>query len=155
MSGTSNAMLSAENLELAAQLTRIQRQFVINYVRGDMTQREAYLAASGKQLAGRTADANAARLLTYAKVRAFYDALNEQVLQQAAADSIMTREEALTTLTELARGNAGEDQKLEVRDRLAAIKQVCAMQGWEAPQKHEGELTLTSIERHIVDSAQD
>lgn len=42
--------------------------------------------------------------------------------------------------------------KLEMHDPQAAIQQIAKLQGWEAPKKIEGELTISEIRRRIIDT---
>jgi len=90
--------LTDQQMELAAELTKLQRQFVIKLVEGK-SQREAYWGAGGQSKTPRAADANAARMIATDKVKAFYDAL----IQQAATEAVMTREEAMARLSTIAR----------------------------------------------------
>lgn len=99
MSERKQIQLTKEQIELAAQLTPLQRKYVINLVSGSMSQREAYLAAGGKAKDPKTQDVNASRMLAQAKVKAFYESL----LNSMAESSIMTREEALERLSKTAR----------------------------------------------------
>lgn len=90
--------LSPEAVELAAKLTKLQRQTVLGIVAGK-SQRQAYYDAGGKSRTDNSADATAARMLSVAKVAAFHSAL----LESASKLAVMTREEALERLTNLAR----------------------------------------------------
>lgn len=96
---TDSVALSPELTEIASQLTHLQRMTVINMVKGGMTQRAAYFAAGGEAKDGDVADASAARMLADVKVRSFYDAL----LASAANSAVMTRQEALERLSNVAR----------------------------------------------------
>lgn len=91
--------LSEEVLELGYKLTHLQRQTVINIVSKNMSNREAYIAAGGKSSTGTSADTSVSRMLSLDKVKAFYNAL----MDSAATEAVMTREEALIRLTRLAR----------------------------------------------------
>jgi phage terminase small subunit len=85
--------------DLADQLTRLQRRFVLFLVGSDKSQRQAYYAAGGTAKNERAADAIAARMLANARVRAFYDSL----MAQAQTDAVMSKEEALKLLTKKAK----------------------------------------------------
>jgi len=87
--------MTPEQQALADQLTKLQRQTVLNHVTGKMSQREAYYAAGGTAKRDAVADAIVSRMLSDAKVKAFYDSL----LAQAVKSSIATREEILERLT--------------------------------------------------------
>ena len=90
--------LTSEQLELASVLTTLNRGFVINLVSG-MTQRQAYLEAGGTAKTEAAQDANASRMLSDARVKAFYDSL----MASAASAAVMTREEALLRLSKAGR----------------------------------------------------
>lgn len=119
--------LTDKQLELASKLTTLNRKFVVNLVGSNMSQREAYLAAGGKAKSEASQDTNASRMLSDAKVKAFYDSL----MSTAASSAVLTREEALEILSNNAK------QAEEHRDQHAAIKQLSDMQGWNAPKKSE------------------
>lgn len=91
--------LSEEVLEFGYKLTRLQRQTVINIVSKNMNNREAYLAAGGKTKTSASTDSTVAKMLSLAKVKAFYNAL----MDAAATRAVMTREEALERLTRASR----------------------------------------------------
>lgn len=93
--------LSPEQQALADKLTHLQRMTVINHIQGGMSQREAYRAAGGKAKSDNSADATAAEILGRPKVKAFYDSLISEVSKNA----VMTREEAMETLSKIARTN--------------------------------------------------
>lgn len=99
MSERKQIQLTKEQIELAAQLTPLQRKYVINLVSGSMSQREAYLAAGGKAKTSNAQDQSASQILTHRMVKAFYESL----LNSMAESSIMTREEALERLSKTAR----------------------------------------------------
>ncbi|MGH1372974.1 MAG: terminase small subunit [Cellvibrionaceae bacterium] len=90
---------TAEQLELASVLTTLQRMTVINIVTGKMSQREAYREAGGKAKTDASADATVSRMLSDAKVKAFYESL----LNEAAKEAVMSRTEALERLSRSAR----------------------------------------------------
>lgn len=92
--------LTDEQKELASKLTHLQRLTVLNNVKGSMSSRAAYFAAGGKSK-GASADAIVSRMLSTAKVKAFYNSL----VESAASESVMTRAEALATLSNIARTN--------------------------------------------------
>jgi len=91
--------LTPEQLELATQLTPLQRKYVITLVSSNMSQREAYLHAGGKAKTANAQDQSASQILTHRKVKAFYESL----LNSAATSAVMTREEALERLSKSAR----------------------------------------------------
>lgn len=90
--------LTAADLELGDKLTPLQRKTVLNVLSG-MKQIDAYKSAGGKAKNDEAASAIVSRMLSNAKVRAFYDALKAR----AATEAVMTREEALIRLTRSAR----------------------------------------------------
>lgn len=91
--------LTEEQLELGSKLTPLQRKTVINLATGKMSQREAYYAAGGKAKKPETADASVSEILGNPKVKVFYESL----MNAAASDAVMTRQEALERLTRAAR----------------------------------------------------
>lgn len=91
--------LTPEQLELATQLTPLQRKYVIALVSSNMSQRQAYIHAGGKAKTPEAQDASATQILSKVKVKAFYESL----LNSAATSAVMTREEALERLSKSAR----------------------------------------------------
>jgi len=91
--------MTPEQQKLSDQLTKLQRQIVINLVSGKMSQREAYIAAGGKGKTENTQDASVSEILSNPKVKGFYDSL----VAEAVSDAVMTRQEALETLSNIAR----------------------------------------------------
>lgn len=80
------------------QLTALQQRVATNVLSG-MTQRAAYITAGGTAEDEATIDAIASRMLSDAKVSAFLDAMKEEAVSKA----VMTRNEALELLSDLAR----------------------------------------------------
>jgi len=91
--------LTSDQELIAAELTHLQRMTVIHYVSGEISQRAAYYAAGGKATNDESADAIVSRMLADAKVKAFYDSL----VGSLAKDAVMTRQEALERLSNVAR----------------------------------------------------
>jgi len=81
------------------ELTRFQRQLVINIVQHNMTGRDAARAAGSKAKKDSTLDSIACDTLRIQKVKAFRDLLIEQSLTEA----IMSKTEALALLSEMAK----------------------------------------------------
>ncbi|MCK4621298.1 MAG: terminase small subunit [Desulfuromonadales bacterium] len=90
--------LSPEAVELTSKLTKLQRQTVLGVVAGK-SQRQAYYDAGGKAKSDESADSIVSRMLSDAKVDAFY----QEIMDGVAKAAIMTREEALERLSALAR----------------------------------------------------
>lgn len=175
--------LTPEQQELAAKLTHLQKWTMIHCASG-MSKMDAYVKAGGKAK-GKSANNVIGKMLEKGSVRAFYDSL----VSSAAAKSVMTREEALETLTKIARttvkdvvrfkdAQIGEDEdgnpvyqtvwqlidqdnmddghaaaiaelstgrdgfKFKLHSQTGAIKQLSELEGWDAPKKVEGNLTL-------------
>ena len=175
--------LTPEQKELAAKLTHLQKWTMIHCASG-MSKMDAYVKAGGKAK-GKSANNVIGKMLEKGSVRAFYDSL----VSSAAAKSVMTREEALETLTKIARttvkdvvrfknAQVGEDEdgnpvyqtvwqlidqdnmddghaaaiaelstgrdgfKFKLHSQTGAIKQLSELEGWDAPKKVEGNLTL-------------
>lgn len=82
--------------ELREACTLLQQRFVHNLVRGGMTQREAYVQAGGTAEDNASQRACSSRMFADVNVRAFFDALN----REAAADAILSREEAMVLLSD-------------------------------------------------------
>jgi len=85
--------------EALSHLTALQARIVLNVVKGNMRQRDAYYAAGGVAKSDDVADCNTSIILARDDVKKFYEAMLEGI----ASDAIMTREEALTKLTVIAR----------------------------------------------------
>lgn len=134
--------LTPEQQRLADECTKLQRQTVIHVVAG-MTQREAYYAAGGTAKTDANADSTVSTMLSDVKVKAFYDAL----IAQKTSNAVMTRTEALENLTEIAKAIEVEAKPSE---RVAAIKQLSQMEGWDAPKELTVDTTVTEIRRTIV-----
>lgn len=92
--------MTPEQQELFDQLTQLQQRTATGILAG-MSQRSAYYAAGGTAATDEAADVVASRMLTDVKVKAFMDSMK----RQAVSDAIMSRDEAMTILTQLARGN--------------------------------------------------
>lgn len=90
--------MTEEQEALAAELTHLQRMTVIHMASG-MTQAVAYKAAGGKATNDDSARAVVSRMLTDANVKAFYDSL----LSSAVSNAVMSRQEALERLSNVAR----------------------------------------------------
>ncbi len=93
--------LTEEQEALASKLNHKQKMFVLHYVRGDLSQREAYKEAGYASTNDNAIDACASKLLRTAKVKKFYESLIESIQSNA----IMTREEALERLSRFGRGS--------------------------------------------------
>lgn len=92
--------MTPEQQELFDQLTQLQQRTATGILAG-MTQRAAYYSAGGTAATDEAADVVASRMLTDVKVKAFMDSMK----RQAVSDAIMSRDEAMAILTQLARGN--------------------------------------------------
>lgn len=90
--------MNAEQKLLFGQLTTLQ-QFVCTGIIAGKSQRQAYYDAGGTAANDQTADAVVSRLLSEAKVKAFLDSMKES----AVSDAVMSRQEALEKLSNLAR----------------------------------------------------
>lgn len=121
--------LTPEQQELADKLTNLQRGVVLGVVAGK-SQRQAYRDAGGRAKTDLSADATVSELLSNPNVRAFYNSLIANVAEKA----IWTREDSLRTLAEIA---SGGDENGKTSDRVAAVKELNAMGGWNSPQKLE------------------
>ena len=88
-----------QQMELAAKLTPLQRKFIIELIKPNTSQRQAYLKAGGKAKTEKSQDVSATQILGNVKVRAFYDAM----METKTVNSIMERDEALEILSNNAR----------------------------------------------------
>lgn len=90
--------MNADQKILFDKLTNLQQRVATNVLAG-MTQRQAYFEAGGTAEDEKAADAIASRMLTDAKVVAFMDSMKEE----AVSNAVMSRQEALEKLSNLAR----------------------------------------------------
>lgn len=91
--------LTKEQKELASALTNLQRKFVIELVKPNTSQRQAYLKAGGTAKTETAQDQSASEIIRRPKVKAFRDSL----IEVQATSAIMQREEALAILSTNAR----------------------------------------------------
>ncbi|ABV74304.1 hypothetical protein BA3_0019 [Thalassomonas phage BA3] len=117
-----------EQMELASKLTPLQRKFVIELIKPNTTQRQAYITAGGKAKGDKAQDASASRMLTDVKVKAFYNSL----MESRESEAIFDRNEALEIVAEIAK-----NQEVAPNHRVQAVKQASEMEGWNAPKKTE------------------
>ena len=89
--------LTPEQRKKAAKLTHLQKWTMIHAASG-MSKMDAYVKAGGKAK-GKSANNVIGKMLEKGSVLAFYNSL----VDSAAAKAVMTREEALETLTKIAR----------------------------------------------------
>lgn len=92
--------MTPEQQELFDKLTQLQQRVATNVLAG-MSQRAAYFQAGGSAKTDLSADATVSELLSNPNVKSFMDAMK----RQAVSDAIMSRDEAMAILTQLARGN--------------------------------------------------
>jgi len=90
--------VTPEQKELFNQLTKLQQRVAINSLAG-MSNRAAYIDAGGTSEDENSIDAAASRMLRDVKVKAFMDAMKEEAVSKA----VMTRQEMLERLSNLAR----------------------------------------------------
>lgn len=92
---------------MANDLTLKQEKFVQELIKGK-SQRQAYKAAyNAKKMADSTIDSHASRLFKNDKVRARYEKLRGKVVKRAEEKAIITAEEVLSGIAEIARDNIG------------------------------------------------
>jgi len=120
--------LTNEQLELAAKLTTLQRKFVLELVKPNVTQRQAYLTAGGSGKTEESQDNAASKMFSHVVVRAFYDSL----LAAAATAAILDMNQALTIVSDIA-----NDPEVAPNHRVGAVKQASDMLGWNAPKRTE------------------
>lgn len=90
--------MTPEQKSLFDKLTQLQQRVATNVLAG-MSQRAAYFAAGGKAASDESADSSASEILRNLEVIAFMDSMKVQ----AVSDAIMTREEAMKTLSMIGR----------------------------------------------------
>lgn len=95
--------LTDEQKVLFDALTKQQQQFVLGIIKG-LNQTDAYKQAGYKVKTDAAARSQSSRMLTFANVKSFLDAMNEV----AVSDAIMTREEALERLSAIGRASVSE-----------------------------------------------
>ena len=137
--------MTPEQQALADKLTNLQRGVVLGVVAGK-SQRQAYYDAGGRAKTDLSADATVSELLSNPNVRAFYDSLIANVAEKA----IWTREDSLRTLAEIA---SGLDENGKTSDRVAAVKELNAMGGWNSAQKIDHTSTDGSMSPSRVDES--
>lgn len=96
--------MTEEQKALFDELTELQQRFCINMLSGKYSQREAYVEAGGRSKTDEAIDANASRMISDDKVKAYMDSMKESMVKAA----IMSREEMLERLTTFARGNMSD-----------------------------------------------
>lgn len=90
--------MTLEQKSLFDKLTQLQQRVATNVLAG-MSQRAAYFAAGGKAASDESADSSASEILRNLEVIAFMDSMKVQ----SVSDAIMTREEAMKTLSLIGR----------------------------------------------------
>lgn len=90
--------MNAEQQALFDKLTQLQQRMATNVLAG-MSQRAAYVQAGGKGKTETVIDSGASEILRNPQVKAFMDSMKVQ----AVSDAIMTREEAMKTLSLIGR----------------------------------------------------
>ena len=94
-----NFSFNEKQLELSRKLTNLQLKIVINVVKGNLSNRKAYYAAGGTAKTNESADSAVNKIMSKVEVKAFYNSL----LEETAGDAILTRDEAMEILTDIAR----------------------------------------------------
>lgn len=98
-----------------------------------MKQRKAYIEAGGKAKTNKAAEAVVSRMLANVNVSAFYNSL----IEQKACSAIMTRDEAMLILSDIAKTKINDIEEYKIVPVLPAIKQLSTMEGWDSATKHE------------------
>lgn len=137
--------MTPEQQALADKLTNLQRGVVLGVVAGK-SQRQAYRDAGGKAKNDASADAVVSEMLSDPKVYAFYNSL----IAQVAAKAIWTRQDSERVLAEIA---MGQDEQGKTSDRVAAVKELNAMGGWNSAQKVDHTSTDGSMSPSRVDES--
>ena len=128
------------------KLTNKQEAFVQNLVKGDK-QREAYKKAyNAVNMKESTIDERASRLIRECKISARYNELREKVIASAEKKVIITVEEILTELKNIAFSK--KDKEIRTGDRLKAMELAgkhLAMYTDRVDSKTSGELDIRLI----------
>ncbi|HCU0048663.1 TPA: terminase small subunit [Proteus mirabilis] len=95
--------LTDEQKVLFDALTKQQQQFALGILKG-LNQTDAYKQAGYKVKTDAAARSQSSRMLTFANVKSFLDAMNEVAISNA----IMSREEALERLSSIGRSSVSE-----------------------------------------------
>lgn len=93
--------MTKEQQGLFEQLTKLQQRVAIGVLEGK-SQRQAYLDAGGKSKTETAMDSSASEILNNLKVKAFMNSMRASVVNAA----VMTREEAMARLSDIARTSA-------------------------------------------------
>ena len=117
-----------------AKLNDRQRKFAEGVASG-LAAVEAYKQAG---YSPRTAEANASRLMENDGVKAYLEELREENREM----SRVNRKDVLERLFEI--------MLQDERDRVPAAVQICRMQGYNEPEKHEVEMTLEDALAQII-----
>jgi phage terminase small subunit len=127
-------------------LTAKQEQFAQGLASG-MTQADAYRAAySAAKQTDATLWANASRMASDSKVVARVAELQAQLAEK----QLWTRQDSVAGLAEIARG-----AESKAPEKIAAIKELNLMHGFNAPTKIEmGGVLIHRIERVVIDPCQ-
>ncbi len=88
-----------QQMELAAKLTPLQRKFIIELIKPNTSQRQAYINAGGTAKGEVSQDSAAHKMFSRVQVKAFYNAM----METKTVNSIMERDEALEILSNNAR----------------------------------------------------
>ena len=117
-----------EQVELASKLTNLQRKFVLELIKPNVSQREAIKTAGSKAKTDIALDNSASVMFSNSKVRAFYDSL----MESRTVKAIFDRDEALSIVADIAK-----NVEIQPNHRVQAVKQASDMEGWNAPKKTE------------------
>jgi phage terminase small subunit len=98
MPAKKNVKLTDEQIKLANECTKLQRETVINIECYGLSQVKAYKKAGGKAN-GKAAESTVSKMLSFPKVKKFRESFAVEVLRE----SIMSRDEALERLSKHAR----------------------------------------------------
>lgn len=124
---------------MSEKLTAKQEKFA-QCVFDGMTQVDAYREAyGGENATAKTLQENASRLAKNSKVLARVAQLRQQVEEKA----LWTRLDSVQALADIARGG-----EARANEKVAAIKELNAMHGFNAPQKieHAGAIGVASLD---------
>lgn len=121
-----NIKLTQDQLDMASNLTPLQRRFVLELVKPGMSQRQAYINAGGKAKTESGQDQSASEIRSNPKVSALYQSL----INSIASESIMSKQEALERLSKTAR---------------ATIHDICTFKLTQVGEDEEGNPVMQTV----------
>lgn len=140
--GVEQFEMTEEQKELFGKLTPLQQKVCTNVISG-MSNIDAYINAGGKAKTKTSQESGASEILSNPKVKAFLDSMK----QAAVSSAIMSRQEMLERLSELANIDVSDLIKarpeelaefkggfdIKLKSALQAMKQLAELEGYNKP----------------------